>query len=80
MARTPRPLYMVAFGGYNDFESLLASGDASAMRVMIARSEKYLQDPDNANDPWSGEERARLHQIKAELAELEASELVTAVA
>ena len=79
MARVPRPLYLIAFGGYNDFESLLSSGDAAAMKSMAAQSEKWLQDPVNAGDPQAAEESERLIEIKAEIARLEGAP-VTAVA
>jgi len=80
MARTPRPLYMIAYGGYNDFESLLASGDASAMKSMVAQSEKWLNDPVNAGHPQAAEERERLAQIKAEIAQMEGAHQSVAVA
>jgi hypothetical protein len=68
MARTARPLYMIAFGGYSDFNSLMNSGDLDAMKTMVARSEKWFEDPENTNDT---EERQRLEQIKAEIKRLE---------
>lgn len=71
MARTPRPLYMIAFGGYTDFESLLSSGDLDAMKSMAAQSEKWFRDPENANHPQADDERARLEEIKAEIERLE---------
>jgi hypothetical protein len=80
MARTPRPLYMIAFGGYNDFESLLSSGDVAAMKSMVAQSEKWFQDPENANDPQAAEERQRLQEMKGEIARLEGAPVGTAVA
>lgn len=80
MARTPRPLYLVAWGGYNDFETLLASGDAAAMKSMVAQSEKWLNDPVNAEHPQAAEERERLAQIKAEIAQLEVAHSAVAVA
>lgn len=79
MARTPRPLYLVAWGGYSDFESLLSSGDLDAMKSMAAQSEKWFQDPQNAKDPLAAEERVRLEEMKAEIAQLE-GEPVAAVA
>jgi len=79
MARVPRPLYLVAFGGYNDFDSLLSSGDAAAMKSMVAQSEKWLEDPANADNPQAAEESQRLAEIKAEIARLEGAS-VTAVA
>jgi hypothetical protein len=79
MARTPRPLYLVAWGGYTDFDSLLSSGDLDAMRSMASQSEKWFHDPSNANDPQAAEERARLEEIKAEIKRLEGAP-VTAVA
>lgn len=80
MAVTPRPLYLVAFGGYSDFESLLSSGDLDAMKSMAAQSEKWFQDPANASDPQAEEERGRLEEIKAEIARLEAEPVEAAVA
>ena len=80
MARVPRPLYLVAFGGYNDFEALLSSGDAAAMKSMVAQSEKWLQDPTNADNPQAAEESQRLTEIKAEIARLEGAHVATAVA
>jgi hypothetical protein len=80
MARIPRPLYMIAFGGYNDFETLLSSGDVAAMRSMVAQSETWLQDPVNADDPQAAEERERLAEIKAEITRLEEAQAATAVA
>jgi hypothetical protein len=77
MARVPRPLYLIAFGGYNDFESLLSSGDLGAMKTMAAQSEKWFEDPENANDL---EERERLNEIKAEIARLEGAKVEAAVA
>jgi hypothetical protein len=68
MARTARPLYLIAFGGYSDFSSLLNSGDLDAMKTMVARSEKWFEDPENADDT---EERQRLEQVKSEIARLE---------
>lgn len=80
MARIPRPLYMIAFGGYTDFESLISSGDLDAMKSMAAQSEKWFQDPENAKDPQAGEERQRLEEIKAEIARLEEANVEAAVA
>jgi hypothetical protein len=80
MARIPRPLYMIAFGGYNDFETLLSSGDVAAMKSMVAQSEAWLQDPVNADDPQAAEERERLAEIKAEMARIEGAHAATAVA
>lgn len=80
MARTPRPLYLIAFGGYNDFESLLSSGDLDAMKSMATQSEKWFQDPENANDPQAAEERERLEEIRAEIARLEGGKIDAAVA
>ena len=79
MARSARPLYLVAWGGFNDFEALLTSGDAAAMKSMVAQSELWLQDPANADNPQAAEERQRLTDIKAEIARLEGAP-ATAVA
>ena len=80
MARTPRPLYMIAFGGFSDFDSLISSGDVDAMKSMAAQSEKWFHDPENAKDPQAAEERERLQQIKKEIERLEARKLHTSVA
>lgn len=80
MARIPRPAYMVSFGGHNDFEALLSSGDVAAMKATVAQLEAWLHDPVNADDPQATEERKNLAEIKAEVARLEEAQIATAVA
>lgn len=71
---------MIAFGGFNDFDSLLSSGDVATMKEVAARSDKWFQDPQNANHPDAAEERQRLDQLKAEIRRLEGSRAGTTVA
>jgi hypothetical protein len=64
---------MIAFAGYNDYDSLLSSGDVASMKDVAKRSEKWFEDPENAKHADAGEERERLERLKAEIRRLEGS-------